>query len=149
MSKYQPLTERLAGHRGEEWRASFADIEALLGFPLPKAARKSRAWWTGAQQGHTRAWMTSGWEVGEVDPIGGSVVFRRPVSDAAMQGAPADQPAEVDPLGNGGVSPGAPVRRQVRRWGGAAMIAAGAVATLGAALAVGLMRRRGEADPRA
>lgn len=149
MSKYQPLTERLARHRNDEWRASFADIESVLGFPLPKAARKGRAWWTGAEQGHTRAWMISGWEVCEVDPIGGSVVFRRPVSEAAMQGAPAAPPAQVDPLGDGGVSPGAPVRRQVRRWGGAAMIAAGAVATLGAALAVGLMRRRGEAEPRA
>ena len=39
MSKYHPLSERLKGHGQDDWQASFAEIEEVLGFPLPKSAR--------------------------------------------------------------------------------------------------------------
>ena len=42
MSKYDPLSDRLAGHPASEWRANFAELEEVLGFPLPKAARTGR-----------------------------------------------------------------------------------------------------------
>ena len=78
MSKYDPLTAHLAGHAGPEWRASFAEIEEVLGFPLPKGARAGRIWWrnTGAQP-HQRAWTGAGWEAADVDHAGGLITFRR------------------------------------------------------------------------
>jgi hypothetical protein len=145
MSKYQPLTERLTGHTADEWRASFAEIEDLLGFPLPKAARTSRSWWIGPHRPHTRAWMTSGWEVGELDPPGGVVTFRRPVSEAALQ----TPPPKVQPLPMRVAAEGASIRSRARRWGFAAAVAAGAAMTAGAAVAFGMMRRRGGERPSA
>jgi len=84
MSKYDPLSARLAGHADPEWRASFAEIEEVLGFPLPKTARTNRAWWhnTGAQP-HQRAWTGGGWEVADVDPTAGRATFRKADGGAA------------------------------------------------------------------
>lgn len=78
MSKYDPLTARLAAYAGAEWRASFAEIEEVLGFPLPKGARAGKVWWanTGAQP-HQRAWTGAGWEVTDVDHTGALLTFRR------------------------------------------------------------------------
>jgi hypothetical protein len=97
MSKYNPLTARLAGHAGPEWRASFAEIEAVLGFPLPKGARSGRVWWrnTGAQP-HQRAWTAAGWEVGDVDHTGGLVTFRRRAAPTPSAKAFAPPPAAGD-----------------------------------------------------
>ena len=94
MSKYNPLSARLAGHAGPEWRASFAEIEEVLGFPLPRGARSGRIWWqnTGAQP-HQRAWTTGGWVVGDVDHTTGLVTFRRKAADAAPAETPAQPPA--------------------------------------------------------
>ena len=41
---------------------TFLDIEALLGFSLPNAARSDRTWWTGTVVGadrHTEAWAAA------------------------------------------------------------------------------------------
>jgi hypothetical protein len=98
MSKYDPLTARLAGHAGPEWRASFAEIEAVLGFPLPKGARAGKVWWqnTGAQP-HQRAWIGAGWQAAEVDHTGGAITFRRRVARPAPAAqAPGQPPAAAD-----------------------------------------------------
>ncbi|HEY8616237.1 DUF7662 domain-containing protein [Phenylobacterium sp.] len=76
MSKYQPLSERLAGHEGPEWRASFAEIEEVLGFPLPKTARSGKTWWSGEDKPHARAWTQHGFAA-EPDHAAGHVTFRR------------------------------------------------------------------------
>jgi hypothetical protein len=149
MSKYQPLSERLTGHTAHEWRASFSEIEDLLGFPLPKAARAGRSWWTGQDKPHTRAWMTSGWEVGEVDPPGGFVTFRRPVSEVAMQTPSGEPPAKVQPLPMKIAAEGASIAPRAKRWGLAAAIAAGAAVVTGAAVAIGMARRRPPSQPSA
>lgn len=84
MSKYNPLAERLSGHAEEEWRASFAELEEVLGFPLPKGARGGRAWWSNTgDKPHSRAWTATGWQVGEVDPGAERVMFRRHAELAA------------------------------------------------------------------
>jgi hypothetical protein len=90
MSKYDPLSARLAGHAGPEWRASFAEIEEVLGFPLPRGARSGKVWWrnTGAQP-HQRAWTSAGWEAAEVDHTGGQITFRRKAEGAPPAAAPA------------------------------------------------------------
>jgi hypothetical protein len=96
MSKYDPLSARLAGHAGPEWRASFAELEAALGFPLPKGARTGRTWWKNdASAPHGRAWSGAGWEVADVDQAAGLVTFRKVVAPAAVRRPPAtlDEPA--------------------------------------------------------
>jgi hypothetical protein len=137
MSKYTPLAERLAGHPGDEWRASFAEIEEVLGFPLPKAAR-SRAWWADtADKPHSRAWTSRGWRA-EMDQAAGAVTFRRPVSEAALQGAPQPlaspaEPAfdEVQPLAMKVAAEEASIRSRLKGWGVTAAIAAGAALVAG------------------
>ncbi len=78
MSKYDPLSARLAGHAGAEWRASFAELEEVLGFPLPKGARTGKTWWKNDTAApHARAWTGSGWEATAVDQAQGFVTFRK------------------------------------------------------------------------
>ena len=135
MSKYDRLSERLAGHPGDEWRASYAEIEEVLGFPLPKAARSGQAWW--ARQGFTA----------KADPKSGEVTFRRgDVSPAAMQavlGAPEPEPDPQTPVVQ---VPGAPqsVVPTPKGWGLAAAVAGGLALLVGAGVVVakGLRGRR-------
>lgn len=104
MSKYNPLIEHLAESPQDEWRASFAEVEGVLGFPLPKAARSGRTWWANdPEKAHSRAWAAHGWEVGDVDHAAERVVFRRAAaSGVALQAAgPAvagEAPARETPL---------------------------------------------------
>jgi hypothetical protein len=97
MSKYDPLPARLAGHAGPEWRASFAEIEEVLGFSLPKGARTGKIWWrnTGAQP-HQRAWTGAGWEAADVDHTGGAVVFRRKAATPSESRSPQPPPIAAD-----------------------------------------------------
>jgi len=75
MSKYRPLSEHLARLDGDEWRASFAEIEAVLGAALPKAAQQP-SWWKGdTEKPHHRAWLDQDWKVAEV--AAGQVTFRK------------------------------------------------------------------------
>jgi hypothetical protein len=139
MSKYNPLSARLAGHAGPEWRASFSEIEEVLGFALPKGARAGSTWWrnTGAQP-HQRAWMQAGWEAAEVDHASGLVIFRRvsahaPPAERPFRppAAPADEPQILKRL------------EPNRTWGVALMAASAAVMVGVGALAIrGLRRRR-------
>ena len=41
MSKYSPLSDFLAQRAEDDWRASFAEVEMVLGASLPKSARQS------------------------------------------------------------------------------------------------------------
>jgi len=108
MSKYQPLSEHFARHGGDEWQASFGELEAVLGGPLPKAARTSRSWWANdAAKSHSRAWAAHGWEVGDVDHAAERVVFRR----GGASGATLVQAAGLQPLAQEGApSSAAPSR---------------------------------------
>jgi hypothetical protein len=100
MSKYQPLADHLAGLAADDWRASFAEVEAVLGFPLPKTALSSDGWWTGEDdKTHKRAWLDSGWRVTDLDRREGKVVFER-LARAAAEPAPVavvETPASEQP----------------------------------------------------
>jgi hypothetical protein len=86
MNKYQPLAERLAGRSENEWLATFSELEAVLGFPLPKAARTTRGWWgNDPARSHARAWAAQGWQVGDVDHTAERVLFRRGLAPAGIQ----------------------------------------------------------------
>jgi hypothetical protein len=64
-NKYQPLTDWLATQRGAAAILTFAEVEALLGEPLPVLARITPRWWARAlrRPRHGRVWRALGWEV--------------------------------------------------------------------------------------
>lgn len=79
MSKYEPLRRHLEGASVDRYRASFEEVEGILGFTLPKSARRYREWWANDRHGHTQAqaWLRAGWEASEVDMSGQRVTFVR------------------------------------------------------------------------
>ena len=127
MSKYQRLADRLAGLAGPEWRATFAEIEKLLGSALPKAAA-GKAWW--ADGAAARQWIDAGWTA-EADPAAGKVVFRKTAAEPAAQPpVVADEPPILKRLEGG---PG---------WGVAlALGGVAVVAGIGALVFRGLRRK--------
>jgi hypothetical protein len=95
MSRYQPLAEFLAAQKGDSWDASFAEVEACLGFALPQSAYKYPAWWanqTGAGHTQTRGWRSVGWRTSKVDLDQRRITFRR---DLEPRGAPVLAAAEL------------------------------------------------------
>lgn len=84
MSKYEPLAEHLNKERDDKWIASFAEVEAVLGFPLPASARRYREWWANQRGGghsQTKGWQDAGWQVWQVDLEEERVTFRRRLPD--------------------------------------------------------------------
>lgn len=79
MSKYEPLPQFLGTVGGTLHRMSFAEIERVLGFKLPKSAYEHEAWWSNNATGHShaRAWMKFGWRTESVDLAGRKVTFQR------------------------------------------------------------------------
>jgi hypothetical protein len=69
MSKYDPLTEHLKAARAARVPMTFAELERVLGFPLPPSSRKHRAWWANDPQGHVnaKAWRKAGYRAEDVD----------------------------------------------------------------------------------
>ena len=90
--KYRRLYAHLCGLRFQEWSASFAEVEAVLGFQLPLSARMHRPWWANQSRGnghsHALAWTTAGWETAQVDMEAETLLFRRkhaePVGDRTL-----------------------------------------------------------------
>jgi len=97
MSKYEPLPQFLGSVGGSLHRMSFAEIERVLGFKLPKSAYQHEAWWSNNATGHShaRAWLKFGWRTEAVDLAGRKVTFQRPPQPDA---ADAPQPKR-DPWG--------------------------------------------------
>ncbi len=122
MTKYRPLSERLSQETAEEWRPTFAEIEEVLGFPLPKAAQQG-AWWAGGEKPHHKAWTDHGWDVGGIDRDAGAVHFRR-----ASIGLNAGSLEPTSP--ETGPSDTAAKRAKVQRAVGGAALIGGAVAIL-------------------
>ena len=78
-SKYQPLQDHLNSLKYSRWDASFAELEQLLGFKLPKSAYCYSAWWGNHVQNsrHTKSWIEAGWKTENVNPTGQKVTFVR------------------------------------------------------------------------
>ena len=77
MSKYLPLSEWLSRQTHDERRLGLAEIEAMLGSPLPRTARHAN-WWIGeAEKPQHRAWLDRGWRVQDFDQAAGTVTFHR------------------------------------------------------------------------
>ncbi len=80
MSKYDPLYDYLISLKKDEWRASFAQIEEILGFPLPKSAYEYQAWWANERsekKDHKRTWLAAGWRTANLNLTGRTVEFVR------------------------------------------------------------------------
>ena len=79
--KYAPLYRRLLATAGPDWRVSFSELEAILGFDLPDSARLYRPWWSnqkhGAGHSHALAWGAAGWKTRAVDLEAETLVFER------------------------------------------------------------------------
>lgn len=76
MSKYNPLRTHLERAEGAI-ALSLADIEEILGFPLPRSARLYPAWWSNSGGTHVQsaAWQSAGYETRQVDLEGQTVHF--------------------------------------------------------------------------
>jgi len=79
--QYLPLSSYLTHLEGPQWKASFADIEHLLGFDLPAQARTDRGFWsndwTDGELSPANAWLGAGFETVDVDMDGHRLTFRR------------------------------------------------------------------------
>ncbi|MBN1995532.1 MAG: helix-turn-helix transcriptional regulator [Anaerolineae bacterium] len=55
---------------------SFAEVEEILGKPLPSRAYTTRAWWSNTQTAQGRAWQEAKWLIDDIDFETKCVVFR-------------------------------------------------------------------------
>lgn len=76
-SKYYPLFEYLRQQPDSGLlELSFAEIETILGKPLPPTAQTTRAWWANSKTSHGQSWQEAGWLIDDVDFAGQLVIFR-------------------------------------------------------------------------
>ena len=76
--KYRDLYACLFNLTTQEWRASFAEVEAVIGENLPPSARNYQAWWANdSTHSQGAAWAAAGWETAEVDLARETLLFRR------------------------------------------------------------------------
>ena len=78
MSKYEPLQTYLRERGSDTIPMSFAEIEKVLGFPLPKSQMYA-AWWSNNPTNNvmTNEWLAAGYRTEQVDIEGRKLVFRR------------------------------------------------------------------------
>ncbi len=92
----EALRKDLETAKKNEYRASFREVEKLVGEPLPPSAFKHRPWWSNNNNNNTnsnRPWERSGFRTEAVNMAEQTVVFRmqpRPVRAASTA---ADQVA--------------------------------------------------------
>jgi len=86
MSKYDALSRFLEEQHAEYVPMSFAEIERVLGFKLPKS-QTIRAWWSNNPNNNvmTKVWLAAGYKTEQVDIEGRKLVFRR--DEAARESA--------------------------------------------------------------
>ena len=81
--KYRKLYEYLCRLTETEWSATFSEIETIIGFKLPPAAREYIPWWSDSGFNQVRALLAAGWKTAEVDMDTETVRFWRKDSPAA------------------------------------------------------------------
>lgn len=83
--KYDLLKRHLNMLKSNEWQPTFAEIEGILGVPLPTSAHRYQAWWSNKKEGHsqTESWLRAGWDVEKVDLSAKRVHFVRVTGRAA------------------------------------------------------------------
>ncbi len=97
--KYAPLFRHLIATDARQWRVTFREVEAVLGFSLPNSARVHRPWWSNQANGghsHALAWCAAGWRTSAVDLMAEALVFER-VDDAAAS-KDGQQPLSIEEI---------------------------------------------------
>ncbi len=86
MSKYDPLRRYLENREADQTPMTFAEMEGVLGFPLPNSAR-ARSWWSNNPGSHVGvpAWRDAGFKVSRVDVGSEKVIFVRAAREPAAQ----------------------------------------------------------------
>lgn len=78
-SKYFPLYQHLYAQDAQAVTLTFAEIEAIVGKPLPKSGKTLRAWWSNRDSGiQSQAWMSANFHVTEIDIGAEKITFSRP-----------------------------------------------------------------------
>lgn len=79
MSKYESLGQFLKSRCEMHVPMTFAEIERVIGAPLPPSAHKHRPWWSNNANNSTltRVWLDAGFKSEQVDMTGQKLVFRR------------------------------------------------------------------------
>ena len=78
MPDYGRLAAHLAAQDEPRVTLTFEHVEAIIGGPLPWAARRGHGWWGKHPMGqryHGCAWLRVGWRVERVDHYAGAVTF--------------------------------------------------------------------------
>lgn len=80
---YENLTSFLACKKYNKIVMSFAEIETILGTPLPAAARRHRSWWNNSSRAQA-AWRHAEFVARDVSLANQTVVFVRDNSNVSM-----------------------------------------------------------------
>jgi len=98
-SHYRALAEYLAIRPEHEITCTVAEIEAILGMPLPPTAFTNHAWWTDAGLAHVRLWRALGWRA-SLDRRNQCVHFARDAEERTMPSGHkiGDVPSRYQPL---------------------------------------------------
>lgn len=77
--KYAALTAYLENQKAERIALSFAQIERIVGFPLPASARKHGPWWTNSPSPgrHNETWLKIGWQTADRNLKSQTIAFER------------------------------------------------------------------------
>ena len=88
MGKYEPFTEFLRSQRAERIAMTFAEIERVIGFTLPRSASEHRAWWSNNPSNSvmTKAWLEAGYQSEQVDMENRKLVFSRTADAGPTRG---------------------------------------------------------------
>jgi len=91
MSKYDNLSKILEGTNADCVPFTFDQIEAILGFDLPKSARTYRPWWSNDPKSHSqaRAWVAAGYKTAEVNLEGETLTYVKAEAGSPPDAAPA------------------------------------------------------------
>ena len=111
--KYAPLYRHLMSLKVNEWHPSFAEVEAVLGFPLPRSARIHQPWWsnqtTPGSHSHAQAWQRAGWKARNVNLVAETLLFQRNAPAAPESGSNSSVNSVADDdrdVGREAITPG-------------------------------------------
>ena len=75
-SRYHHLTDYLRNKKNQTIVMDFAEIETIIGRPLPQSAKEHRAWWANNPlHSQGRAWLNADRKAGKLDLVNNKVTF--------------------------------------------------------------------------
>ena len=92
--KYDNLSKYLKAERKDTVSLSFAELESILGFQLPRSAYTYQVWWANGGHVQAAAWLNAGFLVDNVSLTDQYVVFRK---NAAATSRPMTTPKNSVP----------------------------------------------------